>query len=142
MASSEVKLYVGCALTHSSAEFKEAIAQLKTSLRVQGYEILDFFGVVDGDPEAVYRRDIVHCVRDCDGFIAICDHPSTGLGFELGEATRLKKHILALAQNDAKVTRLVQGAAIVEENFSFKRYQDFSKDAPKLIKNWITSWAT
>jgi nucleoside 2-deoxyribosyltransferase len=122
MQKSQSKLYVGCSLTQASESFKKEVEDFKSSLREQGHEVFDFVGLVNGTSADVYKWDIGHCVRDCDLLVAVCDLPSIGLGWELGEATRLGKPVLALAHEDAKVTRLVLGAAEVEPNVRFERY--------------------
>jgi hypothetical protein len=67
------KLYVGCSLSHASTVFKESVEDFKQNLRDEGYEVLDFVGLVVGTPEDVYNWDIQYCVKQCDAFIAICD---------------------------------------------------------------------
>src|SRR5690242_15445014 len=123
-----MKLYVGCSLSHSTDEFKDSVEQLKAALRQAGHEVFDFVGLVKGTPKDVYEWDIHHCVADCDVLIAICDEPSIGLGYELCETIRLGKPVLAVAHADATVTRLVQGAAEVEPNLTFVRYNDLVAD--------------
>jgi hypothetical protein len=124
------KIYVGCALTGASEAFKTSVEDFKESLRGQGYQVFDFVGLVNGTAADVYNWDIGHCVADCDVFIAICDLPSIGLGYELCEAIRLKKRLLAAAHVDATVTRLVLGAAEVEPGLNFVRYKQLSDLLP------------
>jgi hypothetical protein len=124
------KLYVGCCLTGASEAFTTSVEDFKDSLRERGYEVFDFVGLVNGTAADVYNWDIGHCVADCDAFIAICDLPSIGLGYELCEALRLKKRILAAAHTDARVTRLVLGAAEVEPGLGFVRYEQLSDLLP------------
>ena len=129
----KAQLYVGCSLTTAPEEFKSAVERLKGVLREQGYGVFDFVGLVNGTPKDVYEYDIGHCVQNCDAFIAICDEPSLGLGWELGRATDLGKPVLAVAHRDSKITRLVLGAAEVEPNLQFARYDDLARDVPPLI---------
>jgi hypothetical protein len=133
----KTKLYVGCSLTHASDEFKTSVENLKKTLRMGGYEVFDFVGLVNGTPKDVYNWDIGHCIKDCDAFIGICDFPSIGLGWEMNEAIRLGKPSLGVAHNDAHVTRLVIGAAEVEPNFRFERYKDLVKDVIPMTKTLI-----
>jgi nucleoside 2-deoxyribosyltransferase len=121
--ATHAKIYVGCSLTKAPEDFKAQVEAFKDTLRGEGYEVFDFVGLVNGTPASVYNWDIGHCVRDCDIFVAICDEPSIGLGYELCEALRLGKPVLAVAHADAKVTRLVLGAAEVEEKLRFERYE-------------------
>jgi hypothetical protein len=132
------KLYVGCALTQADPVWVAAVEQMKDSLRGT-YEVLDFLGLIKGDETAVYHNDIHRNVAECDLFVAICDLPSIGLGYELG--TAVEKHgkpVLAVAHRDAKVTRLVLG--VDAPSFSFERYDNIS-DIPKLIAAKIASSA-
>jgi hypothetical protein len=126
-------LYIGCCLTGAPEEFTGQVEELKDSLR-QNYEVFDFVGLTAGTAEDVYRWDIDHCVADCDMFVSVCDHPSIGLGWELSESVRMNKPTLAVAHENARVTRLVLGAAALKPNLSFERYQDMVADVPRLIE--------
>lgn len=119
----EFSLYVGCALTHATAEFKQNVQSLKERLK-KVCNVLEFIGLVDGTAQDVYNHDINVCVRGCDLFIAICDQASIGLGYELAvQVEDRKMPALAVAHVDSKVTRLVLG--INQPNFEFKQYSDF-----------------
>ncbi|MFZ2886343.1 MAG: hypothetical protein WA021_00815 [Minisyncoccia bacterium] len=115
------KLYVGCALTHAPEEFKNAVEALKKTLGAE-FEVLDFLGLSKGTPQDVFEWDIDHCVASCDLFLAICDLPSLGLGYEV--ATALEKHntpVLAVAHKDALVARVITGNT--RPKFRFQRYE-------------------
>ncbi len=130
-----MKIYIGCSLTYAPEEFKESIELVKNDLR-SDFEVMDFIGTVAGTSQDVYRWDIHECVEKCDAFIAICDLPSIGLGYELGTAVeRLKKPTLALAHKDSKITRLVLG--IEQPNFKFERY-DSTDEIGKRIRSFLT----
>ena len=122
MAGSKARVYIGCSLTHAPEDFKQAVENLKNSLR-SNYDVMDFLGLQKGTVQDVYNWDIKQCVAKCDLFIAICDHASLGLGYELGAAIEaFNKPVLAVAHKDAYITRLVQG--IDSPLFSFERYTD------------------
>jgi hypothetical protein len=125
-------------LTHASEEFKTSVENLKEALRAEGYEVFDFVGLVDGTVKDVYEWDIGHCIKDCDAFIGICDFPSIGLGWEANQAIRLGKPSLGVAHKDAHVTRLILGAAEVEPNFRFERYEDLVKDVLAMVETLLT----
>jgi nucleoside 2-deoxyribosyltransferase len=114
------KIYIGCSLTHSTEEYKQNINKLKDILR-EKYEILDFIGLVDGTNQDVYEWDS-KCVKSCDLFVMESTYPSTGLGMEFGIAMYENKPILAIAQSDAKVTRMLLG--VTYPKFEFHRYDD------------------
>jgi hypothetical protein len=125
MIDTKVKIYIGCSLTHAPAEFKQAVEDLKVRLRPE-YEVFDFLGLEKGTDQDVYNWDIHQCVEKCDLFLAICDHASLGLGYELGSAIEaFKKPVLAVAHTDAYISRLVVG--IDSPLFSFERYSDLSE---------------
>jgi hypothetical protein len=132
----KIKVYVGCALTHASDNFKKEIEIFKNYLRtMKGVEVLDFFGLGENTPVGVYEHDIHNCVKEADLFIAECSYPSTGLGWEIGTAVeKYQKHVLAVARDDAKITRLVTGAECAKNpNFSFITYSSL----PELLSNVI-----
>ena len=115
-------------------EFKKEIENIKNILRKE-YEVMDFVGLVAGTPHDVYQWDIHRCVATCDVFIAICDFPAIGLGYELGVAIeKLHKPTLALAREDAKISRLMLG--IEEPHYRFTRYKT-TEDIPAIIKDFI-----
>ena len=135
MNKNKKKLYVGCAINNLSPEDKRRflgqIASLKDSLR-NHFEVLDFVGDASAPVEAIYTHDIHNCVGQADCMLAICDHPSTGMGYELG--TAIEKHdipVLAVAHKDSSVTRLLQG--VTSKKFKFQRYGDWSEIAPLTI---------
>lgn len=127
------RLYVGCGLTQAPESFRLEVETFKNRLR-EDFEVLDFVGLNDAAPEDVYRWDIERCVATCDMFVAICDYPSIGLGWELCEAARLGKKILGFAHQDATVTKLLIGAAAVLENVTFNRYLDLVNDVPPVVR--------
>jgi hypothetical protein len=130
------KIYVGCSLTQAPQAFKDAVESLKNSLRAD-YQILDFVGLEAGTATDVYNWDVKHCVGGCDLFVAICDYPAIGLGYELATAIeKLNKPVLAVAQEKAIVTRLVLG--IDAPTFSLERYQDMG-DVVALVKAKLAS---
>lgn len=130
MGTPRSRLYVGCSLTQAPDTFRASVETFKNGLRESGHEVFDFVGLVNGTSADVYNWDIGHCVKDCDALVAICDYPSIGLGWELGEATRLNKPVLALAHEQSSVTRLVLGAAAVEPNVYFERYAELLDTVP------------
>jgi hypothetical protein len=120
-----IKVYVGCGLTHAPEEFRNQVERLKAKLD-EVCEVLYFTGLVDIPPRQAYVHDINKCVYDCGLLLAICDHPSTGLGMELGTRIKAaKKPVLAVAQTDAKVSDLLFDPR--EPGYEFRRYDDFDE---------------
>jgi len=129
-----MKLYIGCSLTQAPKEFREQVEKVKESLRGK-YELLDFKGLVEGTPHDVYLWDIHTCVETCDVFVAICDYPAIGVGYELGTAVeKLHKPTIALAQKDSLVSRLILG--IEQPHYRFVRYNTV-EEIPLLVRSFI-----
>jgi nucleoside 2-deoxyribosyltransferase len=127
------RLYVGCGLTLAPQSFKDDVERLKDELR-QDWKVMEFLGLVAGTAADVYQRDIIENVGKCDTFLAVVDEPSLGLGLEIGDAIRLVKPTLAVAQTKANVTRLLLGATEYFENFNFRRYEDMVRDVPGIVR--------
>jgi len=136
------KIYVGCSLTQAPEEFKELIKMLQARLREEGYEVLDFVGLTVGTPGDVYQHDIHKCITACDLFLAICDYPAIGLGWELAFRTEvLRKPTLALARRETKLTRLLIGAGEFHPYLKIEWYSTV-EDVIRLVKKKFFSPAS
>jgi hypothetical protein len=136
------KLYVGCALTYlpkGAESFPDMVAELRKELG-KNFEVMEFWNAIHpsaGTPLDVYTHDIKNSVMKADCMLAICDHPSLGLGYEL--ATAVEKQgipVLAMAHKDARVSRLILG--INHPNFTFAYYssvQDIIAKAREILTN-------
>lgn len=122
------KIYLGCALTHAPEQFGADVVSFKETLRNE-WDVLEFVGLTNGTAQDVYRHDTA-CVRGCDLFVALCDHPALGLGFELGLAVEIGKPVLAAAKEGVHVTRLVQG--VDATGYEFVRYKTLSDLIPRI----------
>ncbi|MFA5000204.1 MAG: hypothetical protein WC545_02500 [Patescibacteria group bacterium] len=132
----DLSLYVGCALTHATEEFKKNVQALKEKLK-KVCKVLEFIGLVDGTARDVYNHDINVCVHGCDLFVGICDQASIGLGYELATQVEDRKMpALGVAHINSKVTRLVLG--IDKPNFEFQTYEDFNDLYSIIIKKLET----
>lgn len=115
------RVYVGCSLTYAPEQFKQDVETLKKELR-KICHVLCFLGISDFSPRSVYNHDIGHCISTCDLFLAICDHPSTGLGYELGtQAEARRKPVLAVAHRNALVTDLILDTGL--PHIEVRRYE-------------------
>ncbi len=122
---SKLKLYISTSLTWAEPEYTEKIKTFKDSLKGE-YEVMEFLGLGTGSPQEVYERDIQECIAGCDLVLAFCDYPSIGLGYELGTAVeKYSKPVLAVAQIESKVTRLIEG--VTHPMYNFARYSDISE---------------
>ncbi len=92
-----------------------------SALESKGFEIPHFLGLIDGTAQDVFRHDIFNCVAKSDLMVAVCDLPSTGLGFEMCHALHVCNiPLLAVGHEKSRVTRLVLG--IDHPLFTFQRY--------------------
>ena len=132
------KLYVGCAISGLPQAEKEKflgmITELKDTLRGH-FEVLDFLTATNtnGTPTEIYIRDIVECVEHADYMLAICDYPSTGLGYEM--ATAIEKRgipVLAMAHRTSNVSKLIIG--ITAKNFHFIQYDSIDEVPEKTFE--------
>ena len=120
------KVYVGCSLTHAPEAFRREVERFKKRLKeIPDILVLEFLRLKDGTARAVYTHDIINCVGHCDLMIAICDHPSTGLGWEMGIQVSRGKPLLAFGHCDDNITMLILDPGI--PGYEFHRYQTFDE---------------
>ena len=137
------KIYLGCSLTQAPEDFLQGIVDLKSQIK-EKYELIEFFS----DPLSVNQQSTEleicqriyefdkNCVESCDLMIAEVSYPSIGLGMELAFAVTNNKPILAVAKNNAKVSRMIMG--ICHPKFQFIRYDD-TKEIPAILDQFIAS---
>ncbi len=104
------KIYVGCALTQATEEFRKFVFSVRERIKDLGFEILEF-AWVDGprDDVNVYDYDVKH-VDDADYFVAFCDYPSIGLGIEIERAMSTNTKTLAFYKKGSKISKIVHDA--------------------------------
>jgi hypothetical protein len=128
-------VYVGCALTHVGQTYRDEVETLKSRLRLD-YNVLDFIGPKSGTPRQVWDHDMKDCVGRCHFLLAIADHPSTGLGVEIGLAIgRYEIPVLIVAHNDFMVSRTVIDPG--EDNVAFFRYDNLLEDVPRIVQAFV-----
>ncbi len=135
------KIYVGCAINNLTPEQKQllfkVVVQVKNELRSH-FEVLEFLGTATGSPKDTYVRDIIECVNEADCMLAVCNHASTGLGYELAVAIEKRGiPVLAVAHHQSSVSRLIEG--IDQPNYHFMRYvrpSDIYKKTIEVMKGY------
>lgn len=129
------KLYIGCSIYNASEAFLQEIKEFKQSLS-QNFEVLDFvppeLQTDATTPQDIVKHDLSQ-VRSCDLLVGICDHPSLGLGIEIGTANAMQKPIILAAQN-TNISRMIRGNDIENPNSTFTTYANLSDLIP-LIKS-------
>ena len=108
------KLYVGCALSKATKEFRDKVFHLRDDLLSEYFEVLKFAWDRKTDKSMfsevnVYEADLA-CVDGADIFVAICDEPSIGLGVEIERAIQKKKKIFAFHHKDLTIGKIVDAA--------------------------------
>ena len=136
------KLYIGCALTNLPSDKREEFMQMVNKIKEElkkHFELLEFVGVDDlktntpMTPRYVYNYDIKECLMKADYFLAICDFPAIGLGYELGTAVEKRGiPVLAIAHRDSKVSRSIIG--IDHKNFEFFYYNSVDEIIEKTLE--------
>lgn len=127
-----MKIYIWCALTYAPEDYRARIEYLKEKLR-EKYDILDFLGLWVGTDSDIYCQDIWF-VEDADLLLMDCIYPSTGLGLEIWYGIGHDKDILAIAEKDAIVTRMILWAT--HPNYKFMRYDDIDEIIDYIFKNF------
>ncbi len=114
------------------------LKQIKDELLPQFGEIIPWFGTgpVD-DMRTLYNYD-KKSVESADIIVAEVSYPSHGVGMEIMHAIHIGKPIIAIAQEDKKVSRMVLG--IDYNKFTCIRYTDL-EDLKQQLKKAITSYA-
>jgi len=136
----KLKVYVGCALTHASEDFKKQVEEFKQELR-KICEVLCFLGIGEDTPHAVYQHDIHNCVMRSDLLVAITDHPSIGLGYEMATQTEARrKPLLAIAHEGSLVSDLIMDTR--QHGYRFMRYTDLYVDVIPVVQSILAGiWA-
>jgi nucleoside 2-deoxyribosyltransferase len=140
------KIYLGCALTNAPLEFREQIMLLRERIK-EKYELIEFFSdpasVGDQSTELEYCQKIYEfdkkCVESCDIMLAEVSYPSLGEGMELAFAVTKNKPILAVAGQDANVSRMIMG--ITAPKFEFHRYSK-TEDLIYLLNRFVSNQLT
>ena len=129
-------VYVGCGLTQAPDQFKQDVESFKKKLaQLPGIEVLEFIGLVNGTSRDVYKTDLGNVER-CDVFIAIADYPAIGLGMEIQHGRFHEKPTLCLHHEDAKVTRMLQGAQEVGY-LTLRTYHALSDDGLRIAQEYL-----
>jgi hypothetical protein len=110
---SELKVYIGCALSEHPKEVSEKMVEyveyLKSNLSQFEMKILDFVTPSNNGKKNVYLTDM-NTIRTCDVVIALCHHPSTGLGMEIQEAIKNRIQVIALSHRKRdKMSKMITG---------------------------------
>jgi len=136
------KLYIGCALTNVPEDKKESFFQeiFEIKKRLSEYfEILEFVGVGDllnpnpKTPQEVYEMDMLDRLMKADYFLAICDHPGTGLGYEMGVATEKRGiPVVAMSRKESKVSRSIVG--VMQPNYHYSYYEKVDDVVDAVLK--------
>lgn len=128
---SKPKVYVACSLTHAPKKFVGQVEKFKEKLE-SICDVLHFVGISDDTPHDTYLYDVKKCVYGCDLLVAICDYPSTGLGYEMAtQVEKRKKPVLAVAHKNSLVTKLILDPK--KAGYEFHRYENLCADVLPMV---------
>ena len=142
--SRQLRVYVSCALTHASEEYKAEINWLAKEIG-SFCEVLSFVGLEGQPPIDIYRHDIEFCVDSCDLLVMVGDvvgaaTGSDGRGFELAVHLRGNhRPVLALLQHRSRLSAISLGAfERYPELCEIFRYQKIVQTVP-IIRQRVVS---
>ena len=132
-----IKVYVACALTHvpsgQKQSFTSLLDEVKGELKKKGYTVIDFLSAVKKNPEPkeVYNYD-VECLKSADCLLALGDYPGTGLGYEIGYTTELRKiPTMVGVSNLNNISKLLKGVS--QDNYKLAIFTQ----ADELVETFI-----
>ncbi|MDZ7294028.1 MAG: nucleoside 2-deoxyribosyltransferase [candidate division KSB1 bacterium] len=94
----------------------EVYAQIVAFLKSRGHEVLTEHvanpGVLELErhmsPREIFRRDM-EWLHNCDAVVAEISNPSLGVGYEICQATHLRKPVLCLHREELFISRIILG---------------------------------
>lgn len=135
-----MNIYFACSIT-GGREYESVYQAIVAALIGDGHE-LPTAHLADSsaaaqeaklDPQAVYARD-TGWIRTCDVLIAEVSVPSHGVGYEIGYALGLGTRVLALHQEERKISKMISGNS--DSNLTLMKYKT-PKDAIELIRGYL-----
>ncbi len=135
-----MNIYFACSIT-GGREYEAVYQDLTAALLADGHEVptahlaestvLELEAIVS--PSEVYERDVTW-IQNADALIAEVSVPSHGVGYEIGFALRVGKHVLCLSQQGRKVSKMISGNP--HSNLLVRTYKD-NDEAIKLVRGFI-----
>ena len=137
-----MNIYFACSIT-GGREFETVYQTMVAALVQDGHQIPTAhlaesgIGAVEAvlDPQTVYARD-VDWIRACDVLIAEVSVPSHGVGYEIGFALGIEKPVLALYQQNRRVSKMISGNP--DSHLQVEAYED-SAQAITLIRGFLAN---
>ena len=137
-----MNIYFACSIT-GGREFESVYQAIVEALAQSGHQVPTAHlaesgvGVVEAviDPQEVYTRDVAW-IRGSDVLIAEVSVPSHGVGYEIGFALGLGKPVLALYQQDRKVSKMISGNP--DALLQVRSYRD-PAEAVHMISDFLSS---
>ncbi|MFA5888923.1 MAG: nucleoside 2-deoxyribosyltransferase [Candidatus Paceibacterota bacterium] len=126
------KVYLGCSLTGAPESFKSEVKDLIFLLE-KSYTVLPFFSFTNKiakNNREVFEFDM-NQIKEADFMIAICSHPSTGMGYEIKETLSQGKKVFAFAKDGDGVSKFIDNG-IIDSNYKFSRVENL-KDIINII---------
>jgi hypothetical protein len=137
-----MNIYFACSIT-GGREFESVYQTITRALAEDNHQVptahLAESGVASVeaviDPHEVYTRDTTW-IQESDVLIAEVSVPSHGVGYEIGYALGLGKPVLALYQQDRKVSKMISGNP--DPGLSVKCYEN-PGNAVEIIRTFLST---
>jgi 2'-deoxynucleoside 5'-phosphate N-hydrolase len=137
-----MNIYFACSIT-GGREFESVYQVISRALLEDDHKVATAHLAETGvasveaviDPLEVYTRDTAW-IRESDVMIAEISVPSHGVGYEIAYALGLGKPVLALYQEDRKVSKMISGNP--DPNLLVKCYLD-PENATALIRAFLST---
>ena len=136
------KIYFSCSIIGGRVD--EAIyTAIVDDLQAHGHEVVNSHLARPGvvlleqrmDPREVYQRD-VFWIKDCDVLVAEVSTPSHGVGYEIALALTLRKPVLCLYRQSARVSKMITGND--EPTLTVATYAD-QAGALELVRRFVSA---
>ena len=136
------KIYFSCSITGGRVD-EPIYTAIVDDLQARGHEVVNSHLARQGvvlleqrmDPREVYQRD-VFWIKDCDAVVAEVSTPSHGVGYEIALALTLRKPVLCLYRQSARVSRLITGND--EPTITVATYAD-QAGALELVRRFVSA---
>ena len=136
------KIYFSCSITGGRGD-EAMYTAIVDDLQAQGHEVLNSHLARQGvvlleqrmDPREVYQRDLFW-IKGCDLLVAEVSTPSHGVGYEIALALTLRKPVLCLYRQTARVSRMITGND--EPTITVATYAD-QAGALQLVRRFVSA---
>jgi nucleoside 2-deoxyribosyltransferase len=118
------------------ADFNQEFDALKAALRAAGIKIYEFCGFDKNHDSMMVSDYDISCVEAADLVLAICTHPSTGTGIEIGWACAKQQHVITAGKKGVYVSHMPRGMQSRNPNHSYVEYETLLDLVPMVVEHF------